>query len=301
MRPHRRSGDDRPQATDPEQDLPAAIAVIDAVLTRVAAGDLDARVVLLDGPPLAHRLAQHVNGALDLLEAFTRETQACLRASAQGRFHRVVLLRGMPGQFADGARAINAARAAMLEHDIQLTRRDAERSDLATNVAAVSHRLGAAAHQLGQDTSELSATTDRAVAEAATALRTMATLTEASAQIESAVRVIAQVAGQTRLLALNATIEAARAGDAGRGFAVVAGEVKDLASETTQSSEDIADQVRATQDAAGAAGGAIAAITAAIRDIDAQIARVRAQIDGADGLEPLSDRLSHQVRRLTDG
>jgi len=80
----------------------------------------------------------------------------------------------------------------------------------------------------------------------------------AADEIGKVIETIQDIAEQTNLLALNATIEAARAGDAGKGFAVVATEVKELAKQTAEATEDIRARIEGIQ---GSTEGAVKAIS----------------------------------------
>ncbi|MEG0296552.1 MAG: methyl-accepting chemotaxis protein [Clostridium sp.] len=62
---------------------------------------------------------------------------------------------------------------------------------------------------------------------------------ESSKSINSILNIINSITSQTNLLALNASIEAARAGEAGKGFDVVAREIKSLAEESSNATNDI--------------------------------------------------------------
>ncbi|WP_017221286.1 methyl-accepting chemotaxis protein [Moritella dasanensis] len=98
-------------------------------------------------------------------------------------------------------------------------------------------------HQLAGDVDEVSQVID-----------SLANNTQA---IGSILEVISSISAQTNLLALNAAIEAARAGEQGRGFAVVADEVRNLASRTAQSTNEIQTMIDNLQNEATSAVAAM--------------------------------------------
>ncbi|HAS6063754.1 TPA: HAMP domain-containing protein [Vibrio vulnificus] len=97
---------------------------------------------------------------------------------------------------------------------------------------------------------DLSVRIDQAVEEAQV-------LESATANIETILKVINDIADQTNLLALNAAIEAARAGESGRGFAVVADEVRTLAQRTQQSTTEIRTMIEKLQSSANSVASAM--------------------------------------------
>jgi methyl-accepting chemotaxis protein len=226
------------------------------VLNRAADGDLTVRLDI--------RSKDEVGQAGDALNRMLERTAGVVTAIGEN----ATSLAGSSEELSAVSQQLGASAE---ETSAQSTTAAAAAEEVSANVntvAAGTEEMGASIREIAGSATEAARVAGEAVIAARTTTETVSKLGESSVEIGEVIKVITSIAEQTNLLALNATIEAARAGEAGKGFAVVANEVKELAKQTAEATDDIAGKVTAIQTDAQAATEAIGEITEVINRIN---------------------------------
>ena len=165
----------------------------------------------------AGELNQITAATVDRAQKITLSSQAVTQAgSIQERETKAALV---------SIREITANANQVVDYSDSLLMKVAKVDELATQG---SEKLIAAATQATQMAQQVEGTT-----------QIVQQLSASSRLIDNIITNISVIAEQTNLLALNAAIEAARAGEAGRGFAVVAREVRALAEQARQATQEV--------------------------------------------------------------
>ncbi len=126
-------------------------------------------------------------------------------------------------------------------------------------------------------------------------------LGKASQEIGTIIETIRSISDKTNLLALNATIEAARAGKAGKGFAVVANEIKELARQTSNATDNIDQKLSLTQKLSAIAIEEIKDISGAITRIDESVGAITGSINEQNSTtSEISKNISHTSEDLKE-
>ena len=148
-----------------------------------------------------------------------------------------------------------------------------------TSVAGATEEMSSTVAEIASNSEKARVISEKAMAQAQTISTIMAELGRAAQEIGKVTETITDISAQTNLLALNATIEAARAGSAGKGFAVVANEIKELAKQTSEATEDIKAKIAGVQNSTTGAVQTIETITGVIKEIGNTVASTAAAIE----------------------
>ncbi len=146
-------------------------------------------------------------------------------------------------------------------------------------VATATSEMSSAVGEIAQNTSRASTITDTAVKAVQAASGRIDELGQAADEIGKVTEAISGISDQTNLLALNATIEAARAGEAGKGFAVVANEIKELAKQTVEATNEIHSRIAGIQDSARSTVTEIGDISAVISEVSTIVTTIAAAVE----------------------
>ncbi|GID92719.1 methyl-accepting chemotaxis protein [Amorphoplanes digitatis] len=174
------------------------------------------------------------------------------------------------GDFID----LSESRASALRNVAQLVSQRLEIVRAVENTAENAQALLDTVSRLRAASDDATRVAQDAVSRASDMTNEVEALGNASTAIGDVIKIISSIAEQTNLLALNATIEAARAGEAGKGFAVVAGEVKDLARETAEATQRVAEQIAGIQNSTRTVSAGILTTSETIGQMDAVQARM---------------------------
>ncbi len=206
-----------------------------AVLQPMAQGDLTHRLEE-DGRDELTLLAKDFNhfvGQMAAIIGNTRETVIALAGSASELNELAAQMHG------EAEAAVGAAEEG--------SRRMADVGGHMAQAAEMVNNLAEATNDIARNTSETAGLAENLSQRMDENRSLIATLSNHAQRVGEVIDLIRSIAEQTNLLALNATIEAARAGEAGKGFAVVANEVKELAKQTADATEQIAPLISAIQ------------------------------------------------------
>lgn len=268
------------------RQMSSRLKVAAQVATRVAAGDLTARVPRTEDTDETGQLLTAIATMTDNLRDLVskaKQTSIEMLSSATEFAAASRQQEAVAEGFGSSTQqiALNARQISTTANELSLT---------AESVNLVATQTAELAEEGRSGLKTLDDTMDRLAKVAGAMATRLATIREEAAEITSVVTTISKVADQTNLLSINAAIEAEKAGEQGLGFLVLAREIRRLADQTAVATLDIEEMVKSMQ----------GAVSAGVMEIDRFSDEVRSGIAGVERVGGRFGQIISQVRVLSD-
>ncbi|HEY2352305.1 MAG TPA: methyl-accepting chemotaxis protein [Candidatus Acidoferrum sp.] len=241
---------------------------VSEVAKQIASGDLN-------GKPLTIRSEDEIGQLAGSINTMQKHLQATISAVTRNAGHIATasqkflsVSRSMQDDSEKASTQSQAVSEATEEVNMNLD-----------TVATATEQMSTTIRDIAKNATESARIAGEARKRAADTNAMVTKLGNSTAQIGQVIKVVTSIAQKTNLLALNATIEAARAGEVGAGFAVVATEVKELAKQTANATQEIAKTIEAIRVDANAAIEAISRIDGIISQVDSISTTIAAAVE----------------------
>ena len=244
-------------------------------------GDLTMRLAVSTRDEVGE-LARWFNVFIEKLQGIIKDIAGGVETLSSSSTELSAISEQMTQGITDATDKSNTVSAAAEEMSANMNTVAAAMEQSATNtnmVATAAEQMSATIGEIAQNAEKARGISDEAAHKAGNASTNMDQLGVAANAIGKVIETITDISEQVNLLALNATIEAARAGEAGKGFAVVANEIKELAKQTAEATQDIKEKIEGIQGTTATTVGQISEIAQVITDVNEVVATIATAVE----------------------
>jgi methyl-accepting chemotaxis protein len=250
----------------------------------------------------------HIGQELDSMSSRLKRTLEQISGHAGELDQASQALSNVSTEVAHGTREVsehsNTVAAAAEEMSTNMNSVAAAVEEASTNVSTMASATEGMQATIGE-IADLSANardiTEKAVSGTRSASTRIDELGRAAQDIGQVTAAITEISEQTNLLALNATIEAARAGEAGKGFAVVANEIKELARQTAEATQDIKSKIEGIQNTTAETVSEIGRIAETSGEVDEIVAAIASAVgDQSTATSEIAENISQAAQGIAE-